>query len=260
MAPRKKLFVSLLADDQQLSDLIGKSAAAYQIETSGVVWREEPGKPIWGEVAAMMLKHGSDGWLVAGKGDDWAADAERRSHIALAALKAANLMGPGFAMFRMIDPDPAALPLPLASSFAVDKTKIGPRLLAKLGVPAKPAAPAEYRFDVHPLPVGDGLVAELGPPAGGEWKGALFAIRGGGEISHHTVGPKGNPPDRGVVEYPMKGLKMEFGGEEYVGWAVQNRLDAETSYFVRLTGMVSGMLFGPLPDGDAAELFSINLV
>lgn len=260
MAQRKKLFVSLLADDQALSDVIGKTAATYQVETSGIVWREEPGKPIWGEVASMILKNDSQGWLVAGRGADWLVDPERRAHISLAALKVAALMGPSFTFFRMIDPDPETLPLPLAASVAVDKAKFGPRLVAKLGVKPKDAAAPEYRFDVHPLPVGDGLVAEIGPPDGAGWTGALFAVRGGGEISHHTVGPKGTPPDRGVVEYAMKGLKLNLGGDEYTGWAVKNRLDAGTSYYVRVTGSVTGMVFGQLPDGDAADLFTVNLI
>lgn len=259
MANRKKLFVSLLADDKELSDVIGGTAASYQIETSGVVWNEEPGKPIWGEVAAMILKNGCDGWLIAGKAGDWQADASKRAHISLAALKAAALMGPSFQFFRMIVPDPQTLPQPLAASVAMDRAKLGPRLAAKLAVGGKAVGEAGYRLDVHPLPVGDGMVVELGPPAGVEWSGALFAMRGGGEITHHTVGIKGSPPERGVVEYAMKGLKLEIGGEEYVGWAVRNRLDEGRSYYLRIDGDVTDMAFGQLPEGDAADLFTLRL-
>ncbi len=262
MAARKKLFVALLGEDQALSDAIGKTAAQYQIETSGIVWKEEPGKPIWGEVAAMILKNSCDGWLVAGKQADWLANAEMRSHISLGVLKAVSLIGPNFTLFRMIDPDVETLPFALADSLAVDKAKLGPRLAAKLGTKSRNAPVAEYRLDLHPLPVGDGFVAEIGPPPGAEWQGALFASRGAGEISHHTVGPRGAPPGSGIVEYAMKGLKLEIGGEEYTGtgWAVKNRLDAETSYYVRLVGETTGFVFGQLPESDAGDLYAITLI
>lgn len=259
MASRKKLFISLLAEDGRLSDYIGGTAAKYGIETAGVVWKEEPGKPVWGDVVSMILKKECHGWLVAGKLADWQSSAETRSHIALAALKTANLMGPSFGFFSMIEPNPEALPTPLSGAIEVEKAKLGAKLAAKLGMAAKAGPEPEYRLDVHPLPVGDGFVAEIGPAPGKTWAGALLAIRGGGEISHHTVGKRGDVPDRGIVEYAMKGLKLELGGKEYAGWAVANALDAETSYFVRITGEVEGMAFGELPSGDAGDLYAVGL-
>lgn len=258
MAARKKLFVAQLSDDRELSDHIGRTAARYGVETSGVAWKEEPGKPIWGEVASMIMKGGCDGLLLAGKRDEWLADAETRAHISLAAFKASILMGPSFALFAMLDAFPETWPTPFAGVATVERDKLGPRLAAKLGM--RKSVPAlDYRLDVHPLPVGDGMVVELGPPEGKEWRGALLAIRGGGDISHHTVGPKGAPPDRGVVEYAMKGLKLELSGEEFTGWAVHNRLDSDSSYYVRVAGTPLGLAFGELPGGDAGELFAMGL-
>lgn len=257
MAKRKKLFITMLEDDSALGGTIAREAAKYGVETCGVTWREEPGKPVWGDVAAMILKEGCDGWLLAGKGEVWNADAARRAHISLAAVKAANLMGDAFSFFSMIEPEPAALPTPFTGAAAVTAAKLGVRLAAKLGL-GKRDAP-DYFLDVHPLPMGDGVVVELGAPKGGEWAGALLATAGAGEISHHTVGPRGTVPERGIVEYAMKGVKLESGGRDYTGWALANKLDDGTSYFVRITGETEGLLFGPLPAGDSAELYSLSL-
>lgn len=258
MATRKKLFVVTLSEDPALNDAIGQTASKYGIETYGLTWREEPGKPIWGDVAGLAAKNACSGLLLAGDAQTWNADTAKRSHISLAVLKAANLMGGAFTPFIMMDPLPDLLPTPLAGAVPVEQAKLGPRLAAKLGM-GKPASP-EYFFDVHPLPAGDGLVAELGPAQGGAaWHGALLALTGGGSISHHTVGARGIVPEKGVVEYPMKGLKLEAGGKEFTGWAVANALDADSSYYVRITGEASAFAFGPLPEGDAANLNILTL-
>lgn len=257
MASRKKLFVTMLSDEQTLGKSIAQSASRYGIETCGVVWREEPGKPVWGEVAAMILKENCDGWLLTGTAEEWSANADTRSHISLAAVKAANLMGGKFTFFSMIQPVPEKLPTPLASAIEVTADKLGVRLAAKLGL-GKALSP-EYFLDVHPLPAGDGFVVELGPRDGEEWSGALLATTGGGEISHHTVGARGVVPERGVVEYAMKGIKLESGGREYSGWSVANRLDSGASYFVRVSGESEGLVFGPLPSDDSADLYSLAL-
>ncbi len=258
MAKRKKLFITVLADDPELSGFIGQTAMKYGIDPIGGVWREEPGKPVWGDAADLIVKNAADGWLLAGRGAEWSADSKRRGHVALAALRAANRLGGGLTLFSLLEPAGGELPTPLAGAIAVDRAKLGARLAAKLGVLAAKAA-AEYFFDVHPLPAGDGFVAEIGPAGGGEWRGALFAVSGGGEITHHSFGPRGSVPERGVVEYPLKGVKLEAEGREFVGWGVANRLGGGDSYFLRVMGEPGRVLFGALPEGGAAELFTVSL-
>ncbi len=258
MAKRKKLFITVLADDPELSGFIGQTAMKYGIDPVGGVWREEPGKPVWGDAADLMVRNAVDGWLLAGSGAEWSGNAVRRGHMALAALRAANRLGSGFTLFSLLAPAAENLPTPLAGAIAADRAKLGARLAAKLGAPA-PKTAAEYFFDLHSLPAGDGFVAEIGPAAGAEWRGALFAVSGGGEISHHSFGPRGSVPERGVVEYPLKGVKLESGGHEFVGWGVANRLGEGESYFLRVTGDPGRVLLGPLPEGDAAELYTVVL-
>ncbi len=258
MAKRKKLFITLLVEDAELSAFIGQTAMKYGIEPLGGVWREEPGKPVWGDAVDLMRKNAVDGWLLAGNGAEWDKDAGRRGSVALAAVRAANCLGPGFGVFTMLTPAPEHLPTPLAGAEAVERGKLGVRLAAKLGLASSPKVAPEYYFAVHPLPAGEGFVAEVGPAAGKEWRGALFAVAGGGEITHHAVGPRGTVPERGVVEYPMQGVKLEAGGCEYVGWGVANRLTSGESYFLRVVGGPARVLFGAMPEGAAADLYTVT--
>ena len=82
-----------------------------------------------------------------------------------------------------------------------------------------------------------------------------------GKIAFHGVGPAGKLPSKSVLNYPMEGLRLNLGEKEYIAWAVQNELHAETSYFVKLDGFPESILFGPFPaDGaDEADVHVIDL-
>jgi len=57
----------------------------------------------------------------------------------------------------------------------------------------------------------------------------------------------------------MKGLKVSLGDKEYVGWSVQNELDAQSSYFVRIEGCPESILFGPYSGDQEAEVHVVTL-
>lgn len=66
-------------------------------------------------------------------------------------------------------------------------------------------------------------------------------------------------PQTAVLEYPMQGLKLTLGDREYTAWAVQNRIDPEASYFVKFSGEPDAVIFGPLGEGDDADVFVLDL-
>jgi hypothetical protein len=66
-------------------------------------------------------------------------------------------------------------------------------------------------------------------------------------------------PAKTVLNYPMEGLKLEVGGNEYTAWAAQNELDAETSYFVKVEGFPESIVFGAYSAEEAAEVFVVRL-
>ena len=81
----------------------------------------------------------------------------------------------------------------------------------------------------------------------------------GADITFHGVGPKGSLPSRSVLNYPMKGLKVNLGDKEYVAWAVQNELDGGSSYFVKVDGCPESLLFGPYASEKEAEVHVVTL-
>ncbi|MCI5166313.1 MAG: hypothetical protein D3903_09500 [Candidatus Electrothrix sp. GM3_4] len=133
---------------------------------------------------------------------------------------------------------------------------LGAKLAAGANTPAKSLS-SEYRLCVHANP-GFGVWFEIGPMAEQDWPGAMFAINGG-EVMAHGVGPAGTLPQKCVLEYPTQGMQLRLGEIEYTGWAVANRMDSESSYFVKVDGVPSGFLFGPLAEGDEAEVHVVSV-
>jgi len=86
----------------------------------------------------------------------------------------------------------------------------------------------------------------------------MFGVAGG-EIDSHAVGPLGHLPERAVLNYPSKGLKLQAGDTEYTAWAVKNTLDDQTAYFVRVKGTPTAVVFGSFAETDAAEVFTLSL-
>jgi hypothetical protein len=86
----------------------------------------------------------------------------------------------------------------------------------------------------------------------------MFGVAGA-EITFHAVGPTGSLPPKTVLNYPMQGLKLEMGGKEYLAWAAQNELNAETSYFVKVEGYPESILFGPYSTEQEANVFVVGL-
>lgn len=95
-------------------------------------------------------------------------------------------------------------------------------------------------------------------PTTGTWQGALFGVAGA-EIDFHAVGPRGKPPERTTLSYPQKGLRLEANGVEHTAWALRNPVAVEESYFVRVRGEPRFLVFGPYPEADVTELFTLGL-
>lgn len=88
----------------------------------------------------------------------------------------------------------------------------------------------------------------------------MFGVSGEGEIAHHLVGPKGQLPEKSVLEYATQGIKAEVGGVEYTAWSVQNKIGPNDSYYVKVEGHPSKLMFGGHPGTDQAEVTIIDLV
>jgi len=79
-------------------------------------------------------------------------------------------------------------------------------------------------------------------------------------VPFNGVGESGKLPLKAVLEYPMKGLKLQAGENEYTAWAVKNNLDDNQSYYVRVQDMPDSIVFGPYASEDEASLHVISLL
>ncbi len=154
-----------------------------------------------------------------------------------------------------ISPETLTTPLKAAEVLSHKGTVPGAKLVAMVHQPFQPIVP-EYRFDIYGHEQ-IGQWFEVGPRQT-DWKGAMFGVHGG-EITIHAVGPKGRLPEKSVLHYPMKGMKLVLGKEEYVAWAVQNPLNQDTSYYIKVDGCPDSIIFGPLAEKDEADVYMMKL-
>lgn len=254
----KSVFISILEKDEAKGKGLFSTVTRYGLSVNGHFWSDNLEKMEWAGPISEMAKSEVGVWLIKGNKASY-ENPDTRFGLALLAAGVQAQRGYGFPILCICDDgdlDVATLPTPLRSAEVVDEAKLGAKLAAKANMPIKKIEP-EYRFDLYPLP-SLGLWLEIGPAAGHSWQGALLGVSGG-EISAHGVGPAGELPEKCVLNYPMKGLKLELDGNEYDGWAVKNELSENESYFVKVSGTPDNLLLGELSEGDDAELFSISL-
>jgi len=254
----KSVFISILEKDEVKGKGLFQTVTRYGLSVNGHFWSDNLEKMEWAGPIPEMEKSDVGVWLIKGSKASY-ENPEIRFGLSLLAAAVQARRGHGFPILCICDDgdlDVDTLPTPLGSAEVVDEAKLGAKLAAKANMPIKKIDP-EYRFDLYPLP-SLGLWVEIGPAPGNSWKGALLGVSGG-EIVAHGAGPSGQLPDKCVLNYPMEGLKLELGGNEYVGWAVKNELSENDSYFVKVTGTPDNILLGEFSEGDDAELFFMSL-
>lgn len=254
----KSVFISILEKDEAKGKGLFTTVTRYGLSVNGHFWSDNLEKMEWAGPVPEMAKSEVGVWLIKGSKASY-ENPETRFGLSLLAASVQARRGNGFPILLICDDgelDVEALPTSLQGAEVVDESKLGAKLAAKANMPIKKVEP-EYRFDLYPLP-SLGLWVEVGPAKGHSWKGVMLGVSDG-DITAHGVGPAGQLPEKSVLEYPMQGLKLEMGGKEYIGWAVQNELSENDSYFVKVTGTPDSLLIGELPEGDAAELFAFSL-
>jgi len=255
----KTVYISVLEKEENKGKQIFQTVTRYGLTAAGHFWSDNLPEMEWAAPIQEMIDPQVGVWVVIGSVKTFEAESVR---IGLSLLALALQARKGFKFPIILCPDDgdldkASLPTPLADADVVTSAAaLGPKLAAKANIPVRPVD-LEYRLDLHPIPK-LGLWVAVGPGKGHAWKGALLGVDDG-EITSHGVGPIGQVPERCVLNYPMEGLKLNLGDTEYTAWAVQNELDDQTSYYCRVYGNAKSFVFGPLPDEDEGELFTVNL-
>ncbi len=260
---KKKLWISYLPGQEKEDKLkaLGGQLDKYGFSVSAGFWEDDLKKLAWINHREVLEDPSeADIWLIAGEKEQFERESIRYG---LTVLKLSIepkrkgsipvfILAQGFSL--------ASEDLPLAFRDVPIFSDSDPGWVAKL------VAKAHKKFEVPQYPYRClvhaheyfGQWFEVGPSSG-TWNGAMFGISEG-EITHHAVGPKGFPPEKSIVEYSLRGLKAELGGTEYTAWAVQNKIGDDESYYVKVVGAPSRVIFGEHPGEEDAEVYVFDMV
>ena len=235
------------------------SLGTYGLEIDGHFWEDDLEKMAWCKPRSELLDEAVQLWMIHGSSASLAA-ASVRYGLSLLALTLQAARGLDFPVVVLQEGqsavEPASLPTPLAGCSVLKAAEAyGAKTVARLHRPVARTFPP-YRLDVYGVPqVGQWF--EVGP-RDQTWQGAIFATSAEG-ISLHAVGKAGQLPERCTLNYPQKGLRLMIGSREFDGWAVQNELDSQSSYFVKVDSRPESILFCPYATDDQTQAFIIEL-
>jgi hypothetical protein len=261
---QKKVWMTWLPSGEGAPDPDATVSALSQVglDVAGSRWVDDLEKVAWVELAGLLLAPGKvDMWLIVGRKTDFESTRNRYGLSLVTALvgDARQTPLPGVCVGLDFQPDAASMPMLIRHFQCLNGSE--PAWPAKVvavafGIVAEPCC-AEFRFNViaHPML---GQWFEVGPRAG-EWQGVMFGVDGEGTITHHAVGPRGQLPEKAVLEYPTQGIKATLGETEFTAWSVQNTLGAEDSYYIKVEGFPNAVIIGSHPSGDDAEVIHLEL-
>lgn len=256
----KKIWLSSLVRAEEDIKKIITQMKTYGIEVHGHFWEDNLANMAWMSPREELIKSEVALWLILADQKSLAAPTIRYGLSLLAITVQAN-KGLSFPIITLLiegTPLPQeSLPTSLKNMefLTLPDPALPAKLVARIHTPS-PSISTEYRLDVY----GNAQIGqwfEIGPTQG-TWAGAMFGISAG-EITFHAVGRKGFLPERAVLNYPLRGIKLNFRQKEYVAWAAQNEIDTQSSYFVKVKGFPDSILFGPYAQGEEAEVFVVNV-
>lgn len=229
---------------------------------AGSHWVDDLEKVAWVELGGTLLEpNKADMWLIAGRKADFEATRNRYGLSMVAAMvgDARETPLPGICVGLDFQPDVASMPLLLRSFQCLNGSEPAwsAKVVAAAFGKAGGGSSEEFRFNViaHPML---GQWFEVGPRAS-DWQGVMFGVDGGATISHHAVGPRGQLPEKAVLEYPTQGIKAALGENEFTAWSVQNALGPEDSYYIKVDGFPNAVIIGTHPGSDDAEVIHLEL-
>lgn len=258
----KRLWLTSMSRDEKAVKDILANLKKYGLEASGHFWKDNLEKMEWIAPREEIISNDTVIWAIFLTGDCLNRDSTRYG-LSLLTITVRAKRGLDFPIIFLKDKNflmPEEIPTPLRGIDVLDITS--PTVFAKLVAifhrsPAKNTSELDYKVDVY----GNQQIGqwfEVGPGTNFQWEGAIFGVSNG-EITFHAVGKKGRLPERAILNYPIKDMKLALGEEEFISWAVQNPIGPDDSYFVQVKGYPSSIVFGPFSQNDETELFYLQL-
>ena len=218
---------------------------------NGAPWVDDPKEMAWSELSDILKSDetGPNVWVIGARRADLANADHRFGLSMIAAMMRADRKTPAHIAIVGIDgmPDVDSLPTLLRSCQLLDGTDASwsAKILVAVSM-AKPAAKDSFRLRVT-AHKHLGMWFEVGPTTG-EWSGCMAGVAGDAKISNHAVGLSGGLPEKTVLEFKLEGLELEVGSDQFVAWAVKNKVTSADSYYIKVEETPSKLLIGEHPD------------
>jgi hypothetical protein len=256
----KTIWVTSLGSSQEPVKQLMSQMKTYGLEVQGHFWKDDVKKMAWMAAREDLLAKNVSMWGILGSYEELLVP-DILYGLSLLAITVQAQRGLQFPIMILqtqgepISPEQLTTPLKGVDVMSAAGAGTGAKLVAKVHAPPKSRS-VEYHLDLY----GNEQIGQWFEvrPTGSSWPGAMFGVAGA-EIAFHAVGPTGSLPSKTTLNYPMQGLKLEMGDKEYTAWAAQNKLDAKTSYFVKVEGFPESIVFGPFSTEEAADVFVVRL-
>ena len=250
-------LTSLVSSEDKVNNLLSQ-LKNYGLDVKGHFWEDDLKKMAWIQAREELIKPEVALWLILTSNENLLSPSIRYG-LSLLTITVQAQKGLSFPVLILTEQGGTIssenLPTPLKG--------VGFLSMPDAGMPAKivakvhtlgDAISSEYRLDVYGNPQ-IGQWFEIGPHKT-LWSGAMFGVSGA-DITFHAVGPKGSLPSESILNYPSKGLKLNLGEKEYTAWAVQNEINDQTSYFVRVEGFPESIVFGQYSTEEESEVYTV---
>ena len=256
----KKIWLTLFEPYKEKAKYLIELLQKHGFESRGHFWEDDLEKMAWIKARENLLDPDINLWLIVASKEQLSIPSIRYG-LSLLAITIQADRGLSFPFLFLLPKEEKSLFETLPTSLKgaeflfEDDPSWTAKLVARAFTPLKEIS-IDYRLNVYGNPQ-IGQWFEVGPRVG-VWKGAMFGVSEG-EILFHAVGKKGRLPERCVLNYPQKGLKLMLNEREFIAWAVQNEIDEENSYFIKVDGFPSTILFSPYVLENEAEMYVVQL-
>ncbi len=250
-----KVYFIMLHKDEEVAKEVFSQLTKMGLSIDGHFYKDDLENMGWVSFKKELEGGGYKAWIILGTKEDWERPSIRQGLSLLEigkepSIKTILLFPSGKS------PQKEELPPVFRGSEMVEMDSgFAAKVVAKVHLPVgKEIVP--YRITPYGVP-GMGLWLEIGP-AKGVWKGVLIGVKDA-EIRHMGIGERGRLPERSVLEYPVRDMKLEVNGEEYIAWAVKNEISSSTSAFVNVSKVPTFILFGEWRE-EALECYNLSLL
>ena len=257
---QKKIWLSALkCPEETVQSVMGK-LKGYGLAADGHFFEDDLEKMAWSAPRRQLLDNSISMWLILGSAERLCQPSFRYG-LAMLTLSVQAERGSDFPIIILqtegetINPDTLPTPLADAKVLQLAGDSYAAKLVATAHAPLKNNRPA-YRLDVYGIQ-NIGQWFEVGP-RNSTWQGVIFGVCGG-KITLHAVGPSGQLPEKSVLNYPQQGLQVTLGDQEFTAWAVQNEIEATSSYYLKVEGEPEKIMFCPYSSEEETEAYIVTL-